>query len=244
MLEQRPSYYAILINDEDYYYKIVPDQNERWTLSMIAHSRWKYMHGLTHIESIKHLLLPNEVIDDRCLLIFRFDSQPYQPLDREEASNCLKDFVIQAKRALDELHKFGYAHYDVRLLNFCYSREFEAMLIDFDRAIPNTPKPPSLSFELPHYFHRVPSRVRTPVGIDFKQLGILIYSVIEDEDIVQVDDLSDDDFKDSHDFICQLVIHGEFDKQLFDHFFESHQECNQSIQSVILDRIPSSSSDN
>ena len=62
--------------------------------------------------------------------------------------------------------------------------------------------------------------------------------------MVQVDDLSDDHFENSHDFIRHLVINGEFDKQLFDHFFESHQECNQSIQSVLLDRIPSSASDN
>ena len=86
--------------------------------------------------------------------------------------------------------------------------------------------------------------VRTPVGIDFKQLGILIYSVIEGKDMVQVVNLSDDQFEYSHDFIRHLVINGEFDKQLFDHFFESLQECNQSIQSVILDRIPSSASDN
>ena len=113
------------------------------------------------------------------------------------------------------------------------------MLIDFDRAIPVTlPQ----SSDVLHYFHRVPSE--NTIGIDFKQLGNLIYSVIEDEVMEQVDDLSDDDFKDSPDFIHQLVIHGEFDKQLFDHFFESHQECNQSIQSVLLDRIPSSASDN
>ena len=109
--------------------------------------------------------------------------------------------------------------------------------------IPNTPEPPSLSFELPHYFHRVPSRVRTPVEIDFKQLGILIYSVIEGKDMVQVDDLSDDHFEYSHDFIRHLVIFGDFSEQLFDHFFELHQDCNQSIQSVILDRKHSSVSD-
>ena len=170
MLEQRPFYYAILINDDDYYYKIVPDQFERERLRDINYCIMEFLHELKHIPSISHLVLPNKVIRHGDLPIFRFDSQPYQPLDREEASNCLKDFVIQAKRALDELHKFGYAHFDVRLLNFCYSREFEAMLIDFDRAIPNTPEPPSLSFELPHYFHLVPSRVRTPVEIDLSNL--------------------------------------------------------------------------
>ena len=243
-LVQHSSYSAILVKDDKYYYKIVPDQNESEKLLVIYCSYMEYLHESKLIPSISHLVLPNKIILHSHLPIFRFDSQTYQPLNRKEARKCLKDFVTLAKRALEELHKFGYAHFDVRLPNFCYSRQFEAMLIDFDRAIPNTPKPPSLSFELPHYFHRVPSRVRTPVGIDFKQLGILIYSVIEDEDMVQVDDLSDDDFKDSHDFICQLVIHGEFDKQLFEDFFESHQECNQSIQSVILDRIPSSTSDN
>ena len=145
MLEQRPSYYAILINDEDYYYKIVPDQFERETLRDINYCYMEFLHELKHIPSISHLVLPNKVIRHGDLSIFRFDYQPYQPLVREEASKCLKDFVTQAKRALEELHKFGYAHFDVRLPNFCYSREFEAMLIDFDRAIPNTPEPPSLS---------------------------------------------------------------------------------------------------
>ena len=238
-LVQRPSYSAILVKDEKFYYKIVPDQFERETLRNIKDCYMKYLHESKHAKSFRHLVLPNEVIVLRSLPIFRFDSQPYQPLDRGEASKCLKDFVTQAKRALEELHQFGYVHFDVRLPNFCYSRDFEAMLIDFDRAIPVTLPPSSDVF---HYFHRVPSE--NTIGIDFKQLGILIYSVIEGKDMEQVNVLSDTDFKDSHDFIRQLVIHGEFDKQLFDHFFESHQECNQSIQSVILDRIPSSASDN
>ena len=89
------------------------------------------MHSNLRFE---HLVLPVDIL--YCisnLHIFKFERQEYQPLSEKEASKCLADFVTQALKAVKELHDFGYAHNDVRLLNFCFSKNFTLKLIDFDR---------------------------------------------------------------------------------------------------------------
>lgn len=37
---------------------------------------------------------------------------------------------------LEQLHEFGFAHNDIRLENICFSRDFDAVLIDLERCTP------------------------------------------------------------------------------------------------------------
>ena len=64
--------------------------------------------------------------------IFIFHRVYYQPLDVNEASQCMKDFAETATIAIQQLHGHGYIHGDIRLPNICFSRTFKAVLIDLD----------------------------------------------------------------------------------------------------------------
>ena len=58
----------------------------------------------------------------------------YSPLDEEAARKCLRTFTEKVHDALEELHKFGFAHSDVRLPNICFDQEENAVLIDLQLA--------------------------------------------------------------------------------------------------------------
>ena len=58
------------------------------------------------------------------------------PLTKEYAHQCLKEFLLSTAKALERLHKLGYAHLDVRLENVCFRRvdnDIIAVLIDLER---------------------------------------------------------------------------------------------------------------
>lgn len=51
----------------------------------------------------------------------------------EAAKRCLRSVLEKIQIAIDELHKFGFAHLDIRLENVCFDKELNAVLIDLDR---------------------------------------------------------------------------------------------------------------
>lgn len=62
-----------------------------------------------------------------------FPKLPHQPLDKNELANCVKDFAKYVVEAVKQLHVLGYCHQDIRLPNVCFSADYCATLIDFDR---------------------------------------------------------------------------------------------------------------
>ena len=224
-LEQVESAYSILVRDKGYYYKISPNVLERSTLKDLA---WK--RQFLKSQSFSHLVLPTWIFRiDTVIPIFQFEAQPHQPLTRDEAIKCLKDFIQQAVTALEELHKLGYAHRDVRIPNFCFSKHCEAMLIDFDRA---TAIGSTSGFDR-SYFHQPPVEKKDTEGLDFKQLGLVINAIVapeSEEKIVNGLEESSDPF------LQELIFRGNYEKLLFEEFCEKNVSSH-SIQEVIQERI-------
>ena len=180
-LEQIESSFSILVRDEKHFYKICPDNEGRGDL-FILHLLHLKLELKSDYDTIPHLVLPTKIIWFKLnmISIFEFDAQPHQPLTQNEVSLCLENFIEQAVKALTELHEIGYAHCDVRLPNFCFSNEYEAMLIDFDR-IQNAKHIGGLFGSKESYFDEHPAKERTAKGLDFKQLRLLMYQIIEPE---------------------------------------------------------------
>ncbi|KAI6654984.1 hypothetical protein LOD99_11446 [Oopsacas minuta] len=167
-LEQVESAFSILVKNEKFFYKISPDPSFLLQLTDLYHER---IARVDDKHSFSHLVLPTNIISTpRGLPIFQFDAQPHQPLSQPEAKKCLGDFVEHAIRALRELHGIGFAHSDVRLPNFCFSDQYEAMLIDFDRAVRILRQ--DFSCNDPYIFQPPVENV-TFEGLDFKQLGFV-----------------------------------------------------------------------
>ena len=80
--------------------------------------------------------------------------------------------MTEALNALKELHDLDYAHTDVRLPNFCVSRDYQLMLIDFDRSQRATSW---YSDSDRNFLYQSPTD--TALSLDYKQLGLLILSI-------------------------------------------------------------------
>jgi len=118
--------------------------------SIIFHGQNKYYKLLLHAKHketyhdlklastglrCSQLLIHDEVKRFGRLSFLCFRKLPHQPLSRDEAKRCLRNFIIEVYGALDSLHQhLQFAHLDVRLENICYSNGYKAVLIDFDRA--------------------------------------------------------------------------------------------------------------
>lgn len=73
--------------------------------------------------------------DNNTVRVFEFPLMPYYPMDLDEVSHCMQGFTETVVDAINQLHRLGFAHADIRLPNICFNDRFEAVLIDFDRAI-------------------------------------------------------------------------------------------------------------
>ena len=227
------SAYSILTKDEKYYYKIVP--------------YLKYILTLMHIERMKkisshvnRLVLPIDLIFVNKVTLFQFEALPHQPLRLEQVKLCLTDFVRQAIDAILQLHEFGYAHTDIRFPNFCYSKDYELKLIDFDRAQLADEMYCCSNADSKDYFALDPPNRCSPFKcIDFKQLGLLILSVTSPE--LKEDNWSALRTKPANsaklpDFI-QNLIEGNYSSQLYDEWRQSLPlNYNSSIIDVLCKR--------
>ena len=215
-LEQCESHYSILVKDDKHYYKYIPQLK----FSVAVHKLLEMKRSVKDPKSITHLVLPEHVIIEP-MLLFQFAAQPFQPLSRDEALKCIRDFVIQAKRALQELHKIGYAHVDVRLPNFCFSHNYEAMLIDFDR-IQKIHGSLSLIPQEEDFF--IPPKTKQNFeGLDFKQLGILIKETLN--------------MKSLDPFTNYLINHGKFNGDEFLNW-KKEGEGSAKLSDILSERTP------
>ena len=56
-----------------------------------------------------------------------------------EAKKCLREFYSGVHNALEKVHdELKLVHMDIHLNNICFNDGFQPILIDFDRALPNT----------------------------------------------------------------------------------------------------------
>ena len=70
------------------------------------------------------------------LFLYKYNSVKFHQLTRQEACRCAWSFISSVNTALSDLHNTGFAHNDVQLENICFFENYEAVLIDLDRATP------------------------------------------------------------------------------------------------------------
>ena len=63
---------------------------------------------------------------------FIFPALPHPPLTNPEAKLCIFELVGKLCKALEEIHKMGFFHLDVRLPNICFRQSGEPVFIDPD----------------------------------------------------------------------------------------------------------------
>jgi len=113
---QVPSKSVILVHTLTHYYKLPLLVNPE----IVAFTQVQLQHAITpQMENIgiSHLF-------------FVTSKQPYGPMTRREAKNCLHDLVKQVALAVWELHNFHWAHQDIRLENICFTDKYEPILVE------------------------------------------------------------------------------------------------------------------
>ena len=101
------------------------------------------------LDRAKHVTLYTE---HKRLLRTSYFKIPAQipPLSYSEVKQCLVDFLKRTAIVLQDLHSHGFAHFDVRVPNVCFSKEDESdkyfvKLIDLDRCVSTEDEPPDTS---------------------------------------------------------------------------------------------------
>ena len=208
-LVQVESKFSVLVRDDQYYYKLVPSLAE--TKNLMDFQRIYYRSKADAVQ-FKHLSLPIDILKVYSLsTFFQYESHPHHFETLSEVREYLVPFVTEALNALKELHDLDYAHTDVRLPNFCVSRDYQLMLIDFDRSQRATSW---YSDSDRNFLYQSPTD--TALSLDYKQLGLLILSIQQatytDMACVTQNEVK---LKREHPFISRMIFDGIYEATLF-----------------------------
>lgn len=165
--EQVPSKFSIIVRTPKKYYKVLPREEEELRMR-------KFIETASP-SATEGIVMPTRWYYEGSLCLYEFDAQDEPPLNRDDAANCLGDLVKQLVSILERMHKLGWAHLDIHLSNICFTREGQVKLIDLDRV---HSKGDICLDEYHHSFlYQIPQSI--PItGVDWRQLGVLIYSVL------------------------------------------------------------------
>ena len=208
-LKQVDSQYSLVFHDNKKYYKYCPDSIERESLFTFLG------------ESSNRLVFPQHILRVKIdkaapFPFFVFPKQRFQltSLRTSQLKSCLFNLASGIKDALEELHvKYEYAHLDVRLANVCFD-DGHVKLIDFDRCQHTSVEDVASKYNN-HYMYTYSAGVANPNVslLDWKQLGLLIYSILKVSK--QDADLKSDDFRrmqeDSQSLVYSLVYNHMWD---------------------------------
>ena len=88
--------------------------------------------------TLHHTIQPERILIGCApsLMVYKYESVEYAPLNTIEASKCIYSFVCGIKKALDEFHRIGVLHNDIIPPNVCFNSDYEVVLIDIDRYYP------------------------------------------------------------------------------------------------------------
>ena len=121
-----------------------------------------------------------EILVRTPFLHYRYPGAKYGKLKREEALSCLQELVRGIFRALDEVHKLGLSHNDIRLPNVCFNDKFEVVLIDFERAYGVEQLSPFYLEEVTSCMYRVSmKKITSGITSDCAQVGWLIAYIMD-----------------------------------------------------------------
>ena len=188
-LKQVDSQYSVVFHDDMNYYKYSPDVFEQTSVSDFLG------------QSSDRLVFPRIKLGVKRdgatrLPFFVFPKQMFQltSLHISQLKSCLFDLASGIKAALEELHDmYEYAHLDVRLANVCFDGKY-VKLIDFDRCHEISVKDVASEYN-GHYMYEYSGTLdvtkRSVSLLDWKQLGLLIYSILnrseKDADLTSAD---------------------------------------------------------
>ena len=124
IVTQHPTKHSILLKSDSVFWKCTPHLNERDNVERLS----------AKLTNPKHITLDSSlyICDQK---FYRIPAH-IPPLRKSEVQQCLCDFMTRTATALSELHKFGFAHLDVRVPNICFAEvgnEYIVKLIDLDR---------------------------------------------------------------------------------------------------------------
>ena len=72
---------------------------------------------------------------NRAVFFFSYSKVAYNPICRSLARQCCYHITIGIRKALQELHSYGFAHMDVRLPNICFDANYCPVLIDLTNCL-------------------------------------------------------------------------------------------------------------
>lgn len=100
------------------------------------------------------------------------------PLTHAQAQRCLGPLIESTAKAIESLHKLGFAHNDIRLENICF-RSGNAVLIDFDHArhaeATSVPEYSADGHTVSCMYKRRTKAVKTAAQYDWMQLGWMAF---------------------------------------------------------------------
>lgn len=125
------------------------------------------------MENLKHVVIARQLPGNK--VVFKYPKVRYNPLEVEDARKVLRTLSEKIKDALSGLHEFGIIHNDVRLPNICFDDDFNAVLIDLDRASADGSS--DLVGTIDSCMYNVPHD-KCDFSLDFIQLGWLLAWVL------------------------------------------------------------------
>ena len=166
---------SIVFADAKYVYKVIKDYiSHSKLLRVYIGVQDLVQHG--NLENPKHFVIARQLPNN--ILIFKYPKVRYNPLKVKDAYRVLRTLSEKIKDALCELHEFGIIHNDVRLPNICFDDDFNAVLVDLDRASANGSS--DLVGTMDSCMYIVPHNKRD-FSLDFIQLGWLLAWVLHSE---------------------------------------------------------------
>lgn len=128
---QVPSGPSILVYHDKVLYKYICDSETGHKMAFVS------VHGTEHKDGY---LLPkcSKQYGNTTKYFLQYNCLHF-PMERDEALECLPDFVRSVADTITSLHTAGLAHLDIRLDNICFSiLDHHAVLIDLDKYLPVT----------------------------------------------------------------------------------------------------------
>lgn len=115
---------GILVGSKDYYYKIPIRFSASfitYTMSQLKSAADPITFGCIRSKTGKRVGF------------FKSPTLPHDPMDHDEAKQCLYNLVKEVAHTIQDLHALDWAHQDIRLDNICYNADYQPVLIDLDR---------------------------------------------------------------------------------------------------------------
>ena len=199
-LRQVESKFSILLTNGEYYFKFPGDTSHQTALIrlLIKHIQ---MDQDERNECAKHLVFPISSLDFP-LSFMVFPAMKYQ-VTKEVAKQCLPDLADGIRNGLEKLHSLRLAHLDVRLPNVCVGDDFQVRLIDFDRASSSA----DVGIYGKHFMYTFETEERIVQNLDWKQFGLLLFTLSYSGEKHQSELVKADIPDDSHGFLMQLIFH-------------------------------------